>query len=163
MPAQHPTFPQHLTELQHLLSIQLNLPKIEVTLQHLNLLLHEKVTSLYSIKRDIVRIFSLDDLPTLVTVYEEFTNLHGADSEIAALISIDIMILSDGLRMGRWCATENSVQKLVACRRCQMDTTLQNTVIEELDELVREAVACLHRDTVKLDKVLFFMMLIFIC
>ena len=156
MPAQRPTFSQHLAELQHLLSIQLNLRQIEVALTSQRSS-HEKATSLYSVKRDRARIFFLEDLPALITVYEEFTKLNGAEGEILALISIDIMNLSEGLRTGRWCATVDRAQKLVACRRRMMGNRLQSK-IHELDEVIKGTVARLHDNTVKLDKVLFFSM-----
>ena len=114
----------------------------------------EKVNSLCLVEMEHARIFSLEDLPSLITVCEKLIEVHAAGSDIYALILIYLIDLSDGLKTGKWCPTVESIQKLVAYRRLMIGATPQ-VAIPRLNDVIRGAVSCLHRDTIELNMVPF--------
>ena len=149
---------RHLPDLHTVLTqrttVQQDLRDAIINPSQLNDLLGEKVNSLCLVEMEHARIFSLENLPSLITVCEELIEVDGAGIYIYALILIHLMDLSDGLRTGKWCPTVESVQKLVACRELMVGTTPQ-VAMPRLDEVIRGALAWLHSDTIELNMVPF--------
>ena len=148
MPPIPPTFTEALTDLTSLLELKARLGEATPRCTRINNLFDHKLRTASLLDLSPARVLSLQDLPTLATIYNAVQNMVEPNGEIYDIIQeqLDYLIEQWGEK-GAWRPNGESLRKLIGFRGAIAG------IEERLDEAIKLVENRLVQDAVALNKV----------